>query len=31
VREVMWQRAQALPVEVVEIDLEHPGLVTHDE
>src|SRR5689334_21422143 len=31
VREVMWQRAQALPVEVVEIDLEHPGLFTHDE
>ncbi len=31
VREVMWQRAQALPVEVVEIDLEHPDLFTHDE
>ena len=30
-REVMWQRAQALPVEVVEIDLEHPGLFPHDE
>jgi signal transduction histidine kinase/AraC-like DNA-binding protein len=27
----MWQRAQALPVEVVEIDLEHPGLFPHDE